>query len=302
MNFHIVSIGDLCLDVLVDATVKPEYGQVEKPVDNYSIDLGGSIGIFASQIAKLGGKISLIGKVGDDIQGKIVLQALRDSGVDTSKVEVSSEDKTPLGLNLSCLGDRAMLTYLGTLKLIDESVFDGDIFKDATHVHVGGYFLLNKLLPAWPEQIKAIKKNGKTVSLDTNWDPDRKWKAVTQILPDVDVFLPNESEALAISGKEEVYEAGKFLAKLCSLVVIKCGARGAIVFRKEEMIEYPIPDDLLTGLKIADTTGAGDNFDAGFIFEWLSGSDINDCLFRAVLCGTHSLKALGGIAAQIVMK
>ena len=48
MNFHIISIADLCIDVLVNAQVKPEYGQLEKLVDDYSMDLGGSIGIFAS--------------------------------------------------------------------------------------------------------------------------------------------------------------------------------------------------------------------------------------------------------------
>jgi len=302
MNFHIISIADLCIDVLVDAQVKPEYGQVEKLVDDYSMDLGGSIGIFASQIAKLGGKISLVGKLGDDIQGKIVLQTLKDAGVNTAKIQISSTEKTPLGLNLSCRGDRAMLTYLGTLSLIDATVFADNVFEEATHVHIGGYFLLNNLVQAWPNRIKELKQNGKTVSLDTNWDPEQEWKTITGILPNVDVFLPNESEAIAISGEETVYEAGEFLAKLCPLVVIKCGADGALVFTKGEIIDYKIPQDLLEGLKIVDTTGAGDNFNAGFIFEWLSGSGLNECLYRAVLCGTQSLKALGGIKTQVVLK
>ncbi len=302
MSFHIVSIADLCIDVLVNAQVKPEYGQVEKLVDDYSMDLGGSIGIFASQIAKLGGKISLVGSLGDDLQGKIVLQTLKDSGVNTDKIQISANEKTPLGLNLSCLGDRAMLTYLGTLNLIDASVFEENIFEEATHVHIGGYFLLNKLISAWPEQIKKLKQSGKTISLDTNWDPDQEWKTITDILPHVDVFLPNESEALSITGQDDISKAGSILATYCPLVVIKCGEKGAIVFTDIEVVEYPIPVRFLENLQILDTTGAGDNFDAGFLFNRLQNEKLSTCIELAFECAISSLKALGGVKMQVLQK
>lgn len=299
-KINIIAVADLCIDILIDAKVKPEYGQVEQLADSYSLDLGGSVGIFATQMAKLGGKISVAGKLGKDPQGKIILQTLEESGVDTSLIDILDEEKTPLGLNLSCQGDRAMLTYLGTLKLIGPSIFKEEWLTMASHWHIGGYFLLDNLIPAWPEWIRTLKDNGVSISLDTNWDPAGEWKTITEILPMIDVFLPNEAEAMAISGKPDVYEAGKFLSALCPLVVIKRGAEGALAFSEDSVVEFKIPEAFLENLKILDTTGAGDNFDAGFMFEWLNNRTLNECLYRATQCGTQSLNSLGGIKAQFV--
>ena len=302
MKPDLIAIADLCIDILIDAQVKPEYGQVEQLADHYAIDLGGSVGIFASQFAKLGGSIGLISKIGNDPQGRIILQSLEQAGVDITLVDVIQDEQTPMGLNLSCKGDRAMLTYLGTLKLIDPSVFNPALIDRASHWHIGSYFLLNNLIPFWADWIKTLKKAGITVSLDTNWDPDDQWEGVQEILPLIDVFLPNEAEALAISRKDNVMDAGRHLASLCPLVVIKRGADGALLFKDHEVIDFKIPADLLLDLRIVDTTGAGDNFDAGFIFEWLAGQDLNTCLYRGIACGTESLKALGGVKSQILLK
>lgn len=301
MKLDLIAIADLCIDILIDAQVKPEYGQVEQLADQYAIDLGGSVGIFASQFAKLGGSAGLISKIGDDPQGRIILQSLEKAGVDLSLVEIIPLEQTPMGLNLSCKGDRAMLTYLGTLKLIEPSVLTPSLLDRATHWHIGSYFLLNNLIPAWPGWIKTLKESGITVSLDTNWDPEENWERVHHILPLIDVFLPNEAEALAISGKDNLMEAGQFLAAQCPLVVIKKGAEGALLFADNEVIDFKIPAELLVDLHIVDTTGAGDNFDAGFIFEWLAGRDFNTCLYRGVQCGTESLKALGGVKSQVLL-
>ncbi|WP_432708016.1 carbohydrate kinase family protein [Pedobacter sp.] len=301
MKLDLIAIADLCIDILIDAQVKPAYGQVEQLADQYAIDLGGSVGIFASQIAKLGGSIGVISKIGDDPQGRIILESLEKAGVDLSLVEIIPDEQTPMGLNLSCKGDRAMLTYLGTLKLIEPSVFTPLLVDRASHWHIGSYFLLNNLIPYWPGWIKTLKEAGVTVSLDTNWDPDGDWTRVQEILPLIDVFLPNEAEALAISGKANLLEAGQFLSTQCPLVVIKRGGEGALLFAENEVIDFKIPADLLVNLNIVDTTGAGDNFDAGFIFEWLAGQDYNTCLYRGVQCGTESLKALGGVKSQILL-
>jgi ribokinase len=301
MKLDIIAIADLCIDILIDAQVKPEYGQVEQLADQYAIDLGGSVGIFASQIAKLGGSIGLVSKIGDDPQGRIILHSLQNAGVDLSLVEIIHDEQTPMGLNLSCKGDRAMLTYLGTLKLIEPSLFKPALVDHASHWHIGSYFLLHNLIPYWPGWIKTLKEAGITISLDTNWDPEEHWERVHEILPLIDVFLPNEAEALAISGKDNLFEAGKFLVSQCPLVVIKRGAEGALLFMENEVNEYKIPADLLVDLHIVDTTGAGDNFDAGFIFEWLARHDFNTCLYRAVQCGTESLKSLGGVKSQILL-
>ena len=151
----------------------------------------------------------------------------------------------------------------------------------------------------WLEFIPALKQKGITLSLDTNWDPEEKWEQVIKILPYVDVFLPNEAEARFISGKSDIRDAGKFLAQLCELVVIKCGADGAIIFMQDQAHHYLIPSELTQNLKIADTTGAGDNFDAGFLSNWLLGKNLEECVNLGIRCGTSSLQAIGGIEGQL---
>jgi ribokinase len=301
-RFDVLAVADLCFDMLITGPQQPQFNQVELLVDDYKIDLGGSVGIFASQFSKLGGSIALIGNIGNDIPGDIILKRLREAGVNTDLISKSDTEHTAMGLNLFCKGDRAMLTYLGVMDRNNGSTFTEDLVPKARHWHIGGYFLLRELIPAWPAWMHTLKKNGITVSLDTNWDPSGNWEDVFQLLKMVDVFLPNENEALAITGKDDLIEAGFQLAEQCPLVVIKTGEKGAIVFKGAEKIEYSIPSSLLENLNIVDTTGAGDNFDAGFMFSWLSGKEEKICIETAFRCAVSSLNALGGIEKQISLK
>lgn len=297
--YDIIAVADLCCDIIVSGP-RPEFNQVELLADDYVMDLGGSVGIFASQYAKLGGSIALLGFVGNDMAGKIILERLRQSGVDTSFIQVTGQQKTGLGLNIFSAGDRAMLAYLGTMDESQSSLLTKDWLHKTKHWHIASYFLLQHMTEAWKPWIQQLKTAGITVSLDTNWDPSSQWKNVKDMLPLVDVFLPNEAEAIAISGKNNVTEAGQFLAVICPLVVIKTGEKGAVVFRKDQYIEYPVPEKLTRNLKIADTTGAGDNFDAGFINAWLSGSPERECVLSGFTCAVSSLKELGGIKGQFI--
>jgi sugar/nucleoside kinase (ribokinase family) len=113
------------------------------------------------------------------------------------------------------------------------------------------------------------------------------------------VFLPNEGEALHISGKDDLDQAGKWLAGITGLTVIKCGAQGAVAFKGDERTQFAVPQALLDGLRIVDTTGAGDNFDAGFMFAWLQGEALADCVALGMKCATASLGAIGGIEGQL---
>lgn len=301
-SYDILAAADLCFDMIVSGPEKPRFSQVELLVDDYTIDLGGSVGIFACQFAKLGGDIALLGSIGKDIAGQIIINRLREAGVETGLISAFENEKTPLGLNLYCEGDRAMLTCLGVMDRNTPAIFDASLLKLAKHWHIGGYFLLRQLLPAWPDWVQALKQNGITVSLDTNWDPEEKWENVMQLLPMTDVFLPNEAEAKAISGKQDIIEAGLFLAEQCPLVVVKMGENGAMTFNGSRKRYYPIPATMLENLRIVDTTGAGDNFDAGFLHAWLSGAEQDRCIENAFHCAVSSLRGLGGIEEQIKLK
>src|SRR5690606_38056951 len=115
-----------------------------------------------------------------------------------------------------------------------------------------------------------------------NYAPLENWSRVHDLLPLVDIFLPNEEEAKRISGESDVVEAGKWLAQNCAAVIIKQGPKGSTYFSAKEVQQFKIPAKLKQNLVISDTTGAGDNFDAGFLFEWLQGQPLDVCMETAI--------------------
>jgi ribokinase len=218
-------------------------------------------------------------------------------GVDATRVRRHPELKTGLGVALAEPADRAILTCLGTIDAAEPAVLCAGLLGVFRHWHIASYFLLSKLRGCWPEWLRACKKAGLTTSLDTNWDPEERWAGVLELLPHVDVFFPNEAEALAISGESTVTRAGEKLAAFGPLVVVKRGSKGAVAFGRGAC--WAAEGLRARAAPIVDTIGAGDNFDAGFLRAWLLGRDVSDCLNLAQRCAVESLGAPGGIEGQL---
>ena len=292
-------IADLCADILVSGNVTPIYGQVEQYVDDYTLEIGGSAALFATQYVRLGGQLNLYGILGNDTLGHMVKSRLEEENIDTDFLTFSEQEKTTIGLGLSRNGDRAMLTYKGTLTAINaEWIAKTNLLDSIDHLHIASFYLLESLKDHWVPLLEKCKQSNISVSLDTNWAPDENWSSVHEILPWIDIFIPNEQEALLISGKQDLNEAGHWLAKLAKEVVIKCGPDGASYFHQNHSQQFKIPKSFLVDFKIADTTGAGDNFDAGFLTQWLRKRPIETCIQTGMYCGTRSLTKIGGISGQ----
>ena len=293
-EYDIITPFDVCVDFLVDlGDTIPEFGQKEKLVNGYSIEMGGSACIFASGAAKLGLKTTGAGYAGNDSMGAVVFSTLKEAGVDTQHIR-SGKSKTAMTLCLTkpC-GDRSILTYMGKMDtVLGEWVYE--LLGRTRHLHICSYYLLVSLQPVYPALLKKAKELGVSVSLDTNWDPEEKWDGgIKEILQYVDIFLPNEQELKLISGKSNIVEALKHVSEFVPIIAVKCGSEGAYSYQK----------GLITNAEgisknVADTVGAGDNFNAGFVFAYLSGYDIRDCLRAGVFCGSESVEAPGGTKSQ----
>ena len=291
-------VGDLYVDILIKIQEPPRFGQVEQMAEDVHMALGGSGCIFAAQFAKLGGSCGVIGKVGTDESSALIVRALADAGVDVSRIAEREGTRVGYGILLNHGDDRAMYAYAGDSDGFGEETLGPDLAHQCSHWHIASYYLLQSLKSRWPGWIRNLRTRGVTVSLDTNYDPDERWADARELLPLIDVFLPNETEACAIAGTDSAEAAGKKLAAECPLVVIKKGSHGAAAFKGDRQWSMAVPDDLRDGLAIIDTVGAGDSFDGGFLRAWTLGKSVDECLRWGIRCGCASLRGPGGTAAQ----
>ncbi len=295
-EYDVLVFGDTAVDLIIGgADVIPEFGQVEKLVERYTLELGGSCCIFASQAAKLGLKVGMLGKVGDDAFGQLVIDRLNAAGVDTRWMVVDPALKTGLTIHLTTGHDRAMLTYLGSLNALTPADVTDDFLVAGRHLHYGSLYLHTGLLPAWLDILRRAKAHGLSLSLDTNWDPADRWGAdLAEALPLLDVFMPNEQEALRISGARSMEGAAAWLRERVRLTALKQGADGATVYMGEQVIHRAVEPAAPGG----DGIGAGDSFDAGFLAGWLRSLIIAESLEIACACGRAVAGQVGGVQGQ----
>ena len=295
-QYDILTFGDLCVDLIVTGDdVVPQFGQFEKLVGNYELEMGGSSSIFACQAAKLGLRVGILGRVGDDDFGRLVLRRLVESGVDIQHVIIDPTLKTGLGIALCQGNDRAILTYLGSLNAVFPEQISDDLLRSARHLHHGSFFLQTNLCPAIPGIFARARSFGLSTSLDTNWDPEEKWNStLQQTLLLTDVFLPNEQEAAFISRTSSLEESVQVFQRMgVAIIAVKQGEKGALVVSKGERHTCILP--VSTG---GDSVGTGDSFDAGFLAGWLRGLPLDQCLKIACHCGRQVAAQTGGILNQ----
>ena len=294
MRYDVITVLDTCVDLIINmGNVVPEFNQKEKYIDSYSLEMGGSSCIFACQCSKLGLKTTGVGLLGDDIFGQVVSKSLSASGVDISHLRIDNTLNTALGVLLTRKSDRAILTYSGTIGAAGAEMITDELLGSARHLHIGSYFLLTRLHDALPEILARAKNLGLTVSLDTNWDPLENWKLSDELLASVDIIFPNEKEAMFLTGTTDIKEAIRRLEKKIPFVVVKLGAEGGIAAYEGKQIQLPPVD-----VKVADTVGAGDSFDAGFLYGFLRGLEPKECLRAGLYCGSMNTAKSGGIAGQ----
>lgn len=295
--FDVIVVGELNADLILQGDVTPEFGQVEKIIDDATLTIGSSSAIFACGAARLGLRVAFIGKIGNDEFGRFMQRELEARGVYTGGIVVDDTVKTGLTVILSRGNDRAILTHLGSIAALRYGEIDQALLFQARHLHLGSYFLLHNLLPDIPTLFETAQALGLTTSLDTNYDPAEQWNSgLAAVLRHTSLFLPNQAELCAIAGLDNVEAALARLARQGPIVAVKQGSQGAIARRGHEVVRI---DSL--PIAVVDTTGAGDSFDAGFIYGYLAGWQLSRCLRLAAVCGALSTRAAGGTSAQATL-
>jgi ribokinase len=272
----ISAIGDINVDIISPVSRLPRRGK-QVVVSDIQVHGGGCAANFAFACAKLGVDVKLFGRVGDDIFGEYVMDLLKNGGVDVSGVKISRRTGATIALVQGV--ERSFISYRGenaefSLKDFNLGEVEGDL------VHLPSFFLLEKMQPYYSEILENIDVEK---SFDTGWDPggwkSEKIEKVRSLLPKVDLFFPNLSEAEKIMGvkgplsrSEEEKLALRYLDMGVKVVVITMGERGCIVASNGGVMRVPAYE-----VEAVDTTGAGDVFNAGFVVGYLKGEDLKTC-------------------------
>lgn len=292
--FDVTAIGELNADLVLSGLQSlPEAGR-EISVPNCSLTLGSSTAICAAGIARLGLRTAFLGKMGDDLFGETIWRELEKYGIDLSHVRMEPSLQTGLTVSLSTSRDRALVTYMGSIDSLHPADADPAVLDYTRHIHVGSYFLQKNLRSGLPALFSTAHTKGVTTSLDAGWDDTEQWDSgIRETLRQTDLFFPNEEEAMRITGKHDTGEAAMELSKWCGTAVVKLGSHGATAARRGETFHC----EAFRGLKVADTTGAGDSFNAGFLYAFLGGKDLMECLRFGNACGALSVTRQGGASS-----
>jgi ribokinase len=288
----VMVVGDLFAELVMSGFASwPARAGEELFAERFCREIGGGAAITACGLAKLGAKVGVVGVVGET-DGQWLIDRLETRGVNTSAIQRSSREPTAVTVSISSATDRTFLTYMGANRELPatlQQIASHGEFAKARHVH----------LAFAPEPAEAgnlfmeLVALGCTLSVDVGWHPE--WLSNTgsrEALRNVNIFFPNEREAALMTGETEPRRILQAFKKMgLRTVALKLGQAGAGLLC-DGTITFCEP----ITVQSVDTTGAGDCFDAGFLYAWLRGDKPQNCLKAGTVCGALSTRCLGGIA------
>jgi len=294
-EFDVVVVGELNVDLILNNIDSfPEMGK-EKLAGNMDMILGSSSAIFASNLSSLGAKVAFIGKIGTDSFGDLVLESLEKKGVDTKMIIRDPALATGATIILNFGEDRAMVTHPGAMDHLMIDDVSEEYLRNAQHLHFSSAFLQPGIKKDLSHLFKMAKNLGLTTSLDSQWDPAEKWDLdLKNILPYINVLLPNQKEAIFLTDSKNIDQALNTLDTFGSeIVAVKMDNQGSLVRQNGNNNKLPA----FLNKDVVDSIGAGDSFNAGFIFKYIQGKDLNECQSFANLTGAINTTAAGGTTA-----
>ena len=273
---------------LIDASRLAEIDASLKGL-SHRISTGGSAANTIAALAHLRVQTGFVGKVGDDRYGRFFAESLGRQGTD-GRLAISRG--LPSGVAMTFIspdGERTFATHLGAAADLKAGDLSGEMFAGGLCLYVEGYLVQD---PAMMGRAMALAKEaGLTICMDlasynvvaANRDFFRRMLA-----EQVDIVFANEEEAKAFTGKEPC-EALAELAGLCSIAVVKVGKRGSMVRKAQETV--------CVGAEhvehVADTTGAGDFFAAGFLYGLTCGYSLERCARAGSLLAAYVIQTVG---------
>lgn len=290
----VICAGILVADLFVPPLERLPGGGDLVVTEDFLVQPGGCAANTAISLAKLGVAVGVAGKVGKDLFGDAVEQALQTGGVRTDALRRSSSHGTSKTVILPVIGEDRR--YIHTIGANADFTVDDIAFPLATQARVfalGGYFVLPRLDPQrFVDLLDGLRKNGVRTMFDVvvpNNTNHPTLEDLRPILPFIDVFVPNIEEAAMLTGETQPGKQAELFARAgCDIAIITRGKEGALLMSAGEMLEVPA-----FPVEVVDVSGAGDAFIAGFIVGLLENWSLADCLRFASAMGASACTQLG---------
>jgi len=255
---------------------------------------GGSAANTMAGLASLGVSAHYIGRAKDDQLGRVFAHDIRSIGVGWTQELAADGPATGCCLVLVTPdAQRTMNTFLGASALLHPDDVDPDLVASAGIVYLEGYlFDRPEAQDAFRAASAAAHDAGRRVALTLSdtFCVERHRDAFRELVEDhVDVLFANEAEILALYEIDDVEEAAGIAAKSTPIVVVTRSERGAIVRADGEYVSVPAePVD-----EVVDTTGAGDQFAAGFLAGLSEGLPLERCARMGAIAASEVISHIG---------
>jgi sugar/nucleoside kinase (ribokinase family) len=251
--------------------------------------------IFAVSMHRLGIKVGWAADFGNDDFSQFALKCAREEGLDEALFVFHDRPYRRISAAASYPTDRAFITYYDPDPQIPAAI-PALTKANARLLYIPGlysgpFLSLGKKLVALKKMKLAMDGNSSEGEIYSN---SPQSKAIRRAVKGVDILLPNAMETQRLTGEQDLGLGIKKLAELCPLVVVKDGGEGSWAFTDHEFYKIPAIQ-----LNPVDTTGAGDNFNAGFLYAWLDGQPIETCLKWGNIVGGLSTTSPGGTTRKI---
>lgn len=287
----VLFIGDINVDLILGGLESPPLLDREVTCSSFLVTMGSTAVITAANYSGLGGSSAVAGLAGRDDYGNFMIESMKKRGIDTSLVQLTSEAKTGVTVNLIYGETRTQITYPGTIAAFADTSEIEAALDHFCHFHFSGVYQQHGLRPKITRLLDRIHEAGATASLDPQWDPGERWEQLGEWLPRLDYLFVNADEARSITGETDALGAALKLAKSTRCPICKLGASGAAAI--EAGVELRVPG---FRVPVVDTTGAGDAFAAGFLFARLEKNlAIGDALRVGNAVAARNCMDAGGV-------
>ncbi|GAB3914757.1 carbohydrate kinase [Microlunatus endophyticus] len=272
--------GAIFCDLVFAGVTNPEAG-TEVYADGFAISPGGAANP-AVAAARLRRRTALLSELGDDLLGSTIRGSLaREDNLDLGWIAERHGYQTPVTAAMTGPHDRRFVTYAEDECNLDWPV--GAPTVGAAHVSVDGN------LRPW---VRRLRDQGTMIYGGVGWDESGLWSSgILDRLEQVDVFVPNDLEAMNYTRCGTAADAARKLGEYVELAVVTRGRDGVIAYRRstDDLVEVPaVPT------RAADPTGAGDVFVAALMASYDYNWELDQRLRLANLCAALSVQSLGG--------